>query len=111
MAQVKYNGGKKVFGWELRHDPNIDFVEAIFHCVWKSPEGKLCDITPRAKGEKRIMFIEDLGRVAYLTTETGKLSIMTYNPVVLMKGKVVSKLEKISMVSDFSMVEKHNLLG
>ena len=34
-------------------------VEAEFHAVWKSPEGKLVEVTPKPHREVRILFVPD----------------------------------------------------
>lgn len=57
--QVKQHGGKVVNGWMI-WDGDF-FTEAEFHCVWRSPDGHLEDITPRVDGETEILFLPDYG--------------------------------------------------
>lgn len=55
---VEKKGGIQIYGWSIWKWTNI-FIEAEAHSVWKSPEGKLIDITPHIGGEDRILFLED----------------------------------------------------
>jgi len=57
-AKVKRDGGRHVFGWQISVAPHI-FLEAQFHSVWKSPAGRLVDITMEEAGHSRILFLED----------------------------------------------------
>ncbi|MCR4376526.1 MAG: SEC-C metal-binding domain-containing protein [Rhodospirillales bacterium] len=57
-AKVAQDGGKELNGWQLWTWPKV-FIEAEHHCVWKSPEGNLIDVTPKENGEKRIAFLPD----------------------------------------------------
>ncbi|MFA5360065.1 MAG: SEC-C domain-containing protein [Patescibacteria group bacterium] len=43
--KIEKDGGSQILGWQVWKS---DFwIEAEFHSVWKSPEGKLIDITPK----------------------------------------------------------------
>ncbi len=55
---VRERGGQQVNGWVIWQWANI-LVEAEAHSVWRSPEGKLADITPHDNGEKEILFLKD----------------------------------------------------
>jgi hypothetical protein len=55
--RVQHHGGERVFGWMIWTGPM--FTEGEFHSVWRSPDGELLDITPRADGEKFILFVPD----------------------------------------------------
>ena len=55
---VQKNGGQQVNGWIIWQWANI-LVEAEAHSVWKSPEGKLVDITPHDGEESQILFLRD----------------------------------------------------
>lgn len=57
-AKIEKNGGAIVHGWQLWEWPNV-LVEAEFHAVWRSLDGNLIDITPKADGEEKILFIPD----------------------------------------------------
>jgi hypothetical protein len=54
---VREHGGERVNGWIIWEGR---FAEAEFHAVWRSPEGELYDVTPRADGEKTVLFLPDL---------------------------------------------------
>ena len=58
-AQVEKYGGERILGWTIWEWPNV-LIEAEFHAIWKSPEGTLLDITPKADGESEILFVSDL---------------------------------------------------
>jgi len=55
--KIKKDGGSMVLGWQLWKSKNI--VEAEFHAVWKSPIGKLKDITPKTENINKILFLPD----------------------------------------------------
>ena len=57
-AKVQRDGGAIVHGWQLWEWPNV-LIEGEFHAVWRSPGGDLIDITPKADGEGRILFVPD----------------------------------------------------
>lgn len=49
--QIKKNGGTAIFGWypsplTIFNNPKL-IVPFIHHCVWKSPDGQMYDITPQ----------------------------------------------------------------
>lgn len=67
IAQVALRGGEHVYGWIVWVANKIFDFE--FHSVWRSPEGKLIDITPRRDGEKQILFLPDSAR-----TNDGRLT-------------------------------------
>lgn len=35
------------------------FVDGVFHAVWRRPDGRLIDVTPRADGLATIIFLPD----------------------------------------------------
>ena len=57
-AYADANGGSICYGWNIMEWPGI-LLEAMFHAVWRSPEGDLLDVTPHAEGERRILFVRD----------------------------------------------------
>lgn len=59
---VQEHGGQQANGWAIWQWANV-LVEAEAHSVWQSPEGKLIDITPPAKGESEILFLRDADMV------------------------------------------------
>jgi hypothetical protein len=56
MTKVERDGGVVVIGWSIWESPGL-FVEAEFHAVWRSPEGTLIDITPKATHDSSILFL------------------------------------------------------
>jgi len=56
--KVDKDGGSRQLGWEIWQIPGI-MIEAEFHAVWKSPKGRLVDVTPKSKPIDRILFIPD----------------------------------------------------
>lgn len=56
--KVLSNGGRAIIGWAIWELPKI-IIEAQFHSIWESPEGKFVDITPRKGNFDKVLFIED----------------------------------------------------
>ena len=54
--KIAKDGGESIVGWTLRKETML--MSAEFHSIWKSPAGKLLDITPK-KGAptSRILFV------------------------------------------------------
>lgn len=57
-AKVQKDGGAIVYGWQLWEWPNV-LIEGEFHSIWRSPDGDMIDITPKADGEGKILFVPD----------------------------------------------------
>jgi hypothetical protein len=51
-------GGKQKIGWYILYWRRV-LIEAVFHCVWESPDGELVDITPKVYKMKNIVFLPD----------------------------------------------------
>ncbi|MGZ0707306.1 hypothetical protein ACWPKO_03090 [Coraliomargarita sp. W4R53] len=60
--RIKQKGGMPVFGWEISNLEDL-WLEAQFHCIWKSPKGELVDLTPEQFGRNRVLFLKDNHRV------------------------------------------------
>lgn len=58
LEKVKHDGGRCVFGWTIWEWPKV-LLTAEFHAVWEEENGTLFDITPKPKGETRILFVAD----------------------------------------------------
>lgn len=54
---VKRHGGAPAFGWIVWQSDVL--LHAEFHCNWSDPSGALIDITPKADGEKAVLFLPD----------------------------------------------------
>lgn len=90
-------GGEPQHGWLLAEDAVQDFAEAQFHTVWRSPDGRLLDITPRADAEEHVMFVPDAGRSIQLNDHDGRIAIITYDNVRIYRGRVITELEQIRL--------------
>jgi hypothetical protein len=60
--RVADRAGAPCYGWALWEWPGL-FLEAEFYAVWRDPEGKLNDITPRPGDSRSILFLTDPQRV------------------------------------------------
>jgi hypothetical protein len=60
-AKVARDGGRMLCGWQLWQWPRV-LVEAEFHAVWLSPQGRMVEITPKPHGERSILFVPDARR-------------------------------------------------
>lgn len=60
-AMIKTHGGSTQHGWAMREQ--IHFAEGEFCAVWRCLDGRLIDVTPRADGQTRILFLPDSKRV------------------------------------------------
>lgn len=56
--QVQTHGGQQVYGWHIRECKGV-FIEAEFHCVWRSPNGQLIDVAAHPVPRKSITFVVD----------------------------------------------------
>lgn len=54
---VARSGGRRAHGWLYWASPA--WLNAEFHAIWQSPEGRLIDVTPKPDGEQAIVFAED----------------------------------------------------
>jgi len=54
-------GGSIQYGWRIWEWSNT-LIEAEFHAVWLTPEGRLVDNTPAPKDFRRILFLPDSSR-------------------------------------------------
>jgi SEC-C motif len=52
------DGGRMLCGWQLWEWPRV-LIEAEFHAVWLSPDGKMEEITPKRHGETSVLFVPD----------------------------------------------------
>jgi len=59
---VARQGGSIQHGWKISEQPQV-YVEAAFHAVWRSLDGSLIDVTPRADEQTRILFLPDFKKV------------------------------------------------
>lgn len=102
-------GGEIQHGWIFGQDKSVPFAEAIFHTVWKAPEGRLIDITPRSDNEKRVLFIPDGTRCIELSEHQGMPAINTYDNVRLFGSNIVTPLKRIKVVMQSDFVHRYKL--
>ena len=57
-GMVRRRGGTMLTGWSLREVPTA-FVEGTFHAVWRGPDGRVVDVTPREDERTSILFQAD----------------------------------------------------
>lgn len=108
-AMCKKRGGHVIYGWIISQDIKNDFIEAIFHSVWRHPSGKLIDITPRKDGEKKLMIVIDNNRYVEMNDIHGIPAIITYDNVRIFKGKLMSGIERINAIPPFDFIYEHGL--
>ncbi len=58
--QVEESGGKAICGWAVWERPAA-YLFTEFHMVWESPSGELMDVSAKADGETRTLFVRDSG--------------------------------------------------
>ena len=109
MVKMGYEMGIPQFGWMLAQDKSMNFSEAQFHCVWKSPEGDLQDITPRLDNEKRVLFIPDDKRAIGLCYYENKPAINTFDNVRVLGNQYLTDLRRIKIVPETDMFEKYGI--
>lgn len=59
--QVAAHGGEQHIGWAIWIWPGV-FIEAEFHAIWKRPDGRLVDVTRKARQCSRVLFLKDPSR-------------------------------------------------
>ena len=57
-AIVERRGGSMQPGWKMREEAAL-FVQGDFHAVWRRPDGRLVDVTPRKDQLQEILFLPD----------------------------------------------------
>lgn len=60
-AHVARHGGSAILGWAIWERPKV-FIEAEFHTIWRTPDGRHIDIAPRGLPIPRILFAHDSRR-------------------------------------------------
>lgn len=61
-VKISIDGGALVYGWKVNQ--NVNFVEGIYHAIWKSDTDEYIDITPTIDNSRETLFLED-GRPLY----------------------------------------------
>ena len=108
-CQLRQVGGTPQPGWVLAQDKQKSFAEAIFHAVWRHPDGRLIDVTPRKDKEKRLLFVPDLTRSIVLTSYDGKPAIHTFDNVRLLGNSLMTPLTEITVVMEGDFPQRQGL--
>jgi hypothetical protein len=58
LDHASRHGGGPLYGWIIWGAAGL-YWNAEFHCVWMQPHGGLLDITPKADGERGVLFAPD----------------------------------------------------
>lgn len=92
--KVKSYGGSVQHGWTVWESEGT-LIEGEFHAVWRSPEGDLLDVTPKADGERRILFIPDPNRVFQNENVDNIRLALTDDPAI---HRMIAMNEEISIL-------------
>ena len=80
--QVEAVGGERIIGWSIWELPSV-FVEAEFHSVWRSSDGRYIDLTPKIAATARILFLPDPVRTYEGRPLNNVRRALTQEPVLL----------------------------
>lgn len=108
-VQCNHSGGEVQPGWIISEAPTVGFIEAQFHTVWRSPQGLLVDVTPRADSEDKVLFVPDMNRAITLSDHLGAPAIFTYSNLKMQHGRVLSDLSRIKVVPLGDFLYRHGL--
>ena len=108
-CQLRHAGGEPQQGWVLAQDKQKSFAEAIFHAVWKHPDGRLLDMTPRKDNEKRLLFVPDSVRSIALASHEGSPAIHTYDNVRMLGNSFMTPLTEITVVMQGDFPQRQGL--
>jgi hypothetical protein len=94
--KIELDGGEAVHGWTIWSAPGL-WHNAEFHVVWKTPGGRLVDITSKPDGENHIIFSPDsrYGLNFDFYQRPGNVRVRTYAHQER-KPKVVEKIAELS---------------
>lgn len=100
-GQVRQAGGRPMHGWVIYDESTAGGgAEAIFHTVWRGPDGGLYDVTPRADGAAWVRFVADPRRRIVLAEHEGRPAIRTYANVRVQGGRLLAPLRRLEIVLD-----------
>lgn len=108
-CQLRLEGGEAQPGWVLAQDKQKSFTEAIFHAVWRHPDGHLVDVTPRKDHEKRLLFVPDNTRSIVLTSHDGRPAIHTFDNVRVLGNSLMTPLTEITIVMEGDFPQRQGL--
>jgi hypothetical protein len=106
---IKAAGGAPQHGWVVAQDKTKSFVEGIFHTVWKAPDGRLMDVTPRKDLEKRLLFVPDFERRIVLTQYDSQPALHTFDNVRMLQDALWTPLTEITTVMQDGFAQRSGL--
>ena len=100
---IRECGGSQQQGWTIWYEPG-EWIEAGYHAVWVSPEGKLIDMTPKADGETRILFLPTKQKHA-----VGDLLPFTIRKIL--KDTIANRMRFVSGTAEDRLRKQHHKPG
>jgi hypothetical protein len=104
-------GGSVTSGWVVWQDKANAIVVAMFHALWRSPEGALRDVTPREDGEEKVLFVPDEQRRTILSSHLGIPKLESYENWTIQRGRVVLSGKPKVYFLDSPLVSEFNLVA
>lgn len=95
---VKQYGGSMISGWSVWQRGNM-LLDAEAHAIWRTPDGKLIDITPHNYNEKRILFLFDSSVCYQGITIPSHRQALTDSPLVAEFIRLYSERDHIMQTS------------
>ncbi len=107
--QCLQKGGDAQHGWVIYQDMSKAVLVAVFHTVWKAPDGSLFDITPREFGDKHVLFVVDDKRNISLKKMQGMLVIDSFENLQIIGSAVVQQPVAKLIAPQTDMITKYGL--
>jgi len=106
--RIRTEGGTAVIGWSLWEMPTL-FIEAEFHAVWRSPDGSLLDIAPKANPTRRILFLHDPTRTYQGRSVDNIRRPLCFDPAVI--GFLDACNEEFELMNRGARAEQHGRIS
>ena len=97
-----------MLGWAIWATPVM--VEAEFHAVWSGPAGDLVDVSPRAHGETRILFLPDPSRT-YEGRQVNNVREPVFKNDVLVARFIKVNNQIFDVMNRGSRADKHGMVS
>lgn len=98
MEKVEREGGSIRYGWIIWENPKV-WLLGEFHAVWEGPDGELIDITPKADGERRILFQPDGHRVYEFAPVARVIQPLSGSPAVAAQAHLTLARERVEFTT------------
>lgn len=108
-VQCLQKGGSAQHGWIIYQDKSKAILVAVFHTVWKAPDGSVLDITPREFGDKRVLFVMDDKRSITLKKMQGMLVVDSFENLQIMGNAVIQQPVAKLISPQTDMITKYGL--